>query len=168
MAELSERHEVRVHGKDSTIVFSADSSDGKLVIRQEWDGKGPKESGCSITLSNPEELRGFFKGLRRIMASLGTVETGSASATATVRPKLPPQSAPSDGKPDSEEREALIAKARTRNAQAFAPWSRAEEQEIARRYKAGDSIEIIARDQKRSPRAIELRLQKLGLVSGGS
>ena len=32
MAELSERHEVRVRGKDSTIVFSADSNDGKLVI----------------------------------------------------------------------------------------------------------------------------------------
>lgn len=96
MAELSERHEVRVHGRDSTIVFTADSRDGKLVICQEWDGKGPKES-CSITLSNPEELRDFFKGLRRIMASLGTVETDSAPA----RAKLPPQSAPSDSKSDS-------------------------------------------------------------------
>lgn len=60
----------------------------------------------------------------------------------------------------------MVAKARSRNAQAFTPWSKAEEQEIARRYKAGDGIEAIARDQKRSPRAIELRLQKLGLVSG--
>ncbi|MGV1014281.1 MAG: hypothetical protein ACOYB4_04855, partial [Methyloceanibacter sp.] len=135
----------------------------KLVIRQEWEGKGPKES-ASITLSNPDELRGFFKGLRRIMASLGTVETGPAA----VSPRLPPQSAPQDNKPDSEEREALVAKARARNPQAFAPWTKTEEQEVAKRYKAGESIESIAKAQKRSPRAIELRLQRLGLVSGPS
>jgi hypothetical protein len=44
MAELTERHEVRVRGRDNTVVFSDDSSDGRLVIRQEWDGKGKKDS----------------------------------------------------------------------------------------------------------------------------
>jgi hypothetical protein len=51
-----------------------------------------------------------------------------------------------------EEREALIAKARQRNAQAFAPWSRDEE--VRKRYEAG-----IARAHKRSPRAIELHAE---------
>lgn len=102
MAELSERHEVRVRGKDSTIVFSADSTDGKLVIRQELDGRRPKDS-CAITLSDPEELRGFLKGLRRIMASLGTIESPG-------RARLPSQEAASSSRPD-DEREAIVAKA---------------------------------------------------------
>ncbi len=115
MAELSERHEVRVRGKDSTIVFSADSTDGKLVIRQELDGRRPKD-GCAITLSDPEELRGFFKGLRRIMASLGTIESPG-------RARLPSQEAASSSRPD-DEREAIVANARARNPQAFAPWTK--------------------------------------------
>ena len=59
-----------------------------------------------------------------------------------------------------------MAKARQRNPQAFAPWSKEEEQEVAKRYRAGDSVEAIARARKRSPRAIELRLQRLGLIAG--
>jgi hypothetical protein len=65
MADISERHEIRVRGRDHTIVFLADSKDGRLVIRQEPDGKNPKQV-CAITLSDPDELRAFFKGLRRI------------------------------------------------------------------------------------------------------
>lgn len=161
MAELSERHEVRVRGHDNTVVFVADSSDGRLVIRQEWDGKGDKQS-CAITLADPRELKAFFKGLRRIMASLGTVEAEPAAPA----PQLAPQGAPQAAAADADEREALVAKARQRNPQAFAPWTKQEEQEVAKRFQAGDSIEAIARAQKRSPRAIELRLQRLGLVAG--
>ncbi len=179
MAELAERHEVRVRGKDNVVIFSADSEDGKLVIRQEREGpggKGPKQS-CAITLSDPEELRAFFKGLRRIMASLGTVEPEPPRAAARQLPPreasaqlplrtAPPSAAPAapGSRPSEEEREALVAKARTRNPQAFAPWTKDEEQEIARRYQAGDSLEAIARTQKRSVRAIELRLQRMGLM----
>jgi hypothetical protein len=163
MAELSERHEVRVRGKDNTVVFVADSSDGKLVIRQEWDGKGPKQS-CAITLADPSELEAFFKGLRRIMASLGTIEDRAAPAAPRLRSGG--ASAAAAPPPDADEREALVAKARQRNPQAFAPWTKNEEQEIAKRYRAGESIEAIARARKRSPRAIELRLQRLGLMAG--
>ena len=85
MAELSERHEVRLRGRDKTIYFIADSDDGRLIIRQESEGKKPKDV-CSITLSDPDELRGFFKGLRRIMTSLGvSVDAG---------PEAPPQRRP--------------------------------------------------------------------------
>jgi hypothetical protein len=159
MAELSERHEVRVRGHDNTVVFIADSSDGKLVIRQEWDGKTRKDS-CSITLADPAELQAFFKGLRRIMASLGSIEAEPRQAVKSLQPAKKASAAP----PPEEDREALVAKARERNPQAFAPWTKAEESEVARRFHAGDSIDAIARAHKRSPRAIELRLERLGLV----
>jgi|GEM_PF-2318117 len=78
MPDISERHEIRIRGRDHTIVFIADSQDGRLVIRQEPDGKKSKEV-CAITLSDPDELRAFFKGLRRILSSLGhAVESGEA------------------------------------------------------------------------------------------
>jgi hypothetical protein len=163
MAELSERHEVRVRGKDNTVVFVADSSDGKLVIRQEWDGKGPKHS-CSITLADPSELEAFFKGLRRIMASLGTIEDKPTSKAPRLRSEPVPTATPAT----DDDREALVAKARQRNPQAFAPWTKEEEQEVAKRYRAGESVEAIARSRKRSPRAIELRLQRLGLMAGNA
>lgn len=70
MANISERHEVRMRAPDSIIVFVADSVDGKLVIRQERDAGESKEV-CAITLANPDELRAFFKGLKAIAASLG-------------------------------------------------------------------------------------------------
>ena len=47
MPELSERHEIRIRGKDYTIVFIADSEDGRLVIRQEPDGRNPRMSARS-------------------------------------------------------------------------------------------------------------------------
>jgi hypothetical protein len=150
--DLFERHEVRVRGRNQTVVFTADSEDGRLVIRQESDNKKPKET-CAITLSNADELRAFFKGLRRIMASLGEVSEPT------------PQPSQSQGVPQAEDdRDALMARARQRNPHAFAPWTKEEEQAMRRHYEAGESIEAIARAHKRSPRAIELRLQRLGLM----
>jgi hypothetical protein len=151
LTELSERHEVRVRGRDQTVVFIADSRDGRLIIRQEQEGKKPKDV-CAITLSNSDELRAFFQGLRRIMASLGEVAEPSAP------------SAPRPWQYVNEERDALMAKARQRNAQAFAPWSPNEEQEVRKRYEAGERVEAIAQAHQRSPRAIELRLQRMGLL----
>jgi hypothetical protein len=165
MAELSERHEVRLRGKDKTITFIADSDDGRLVIRQEDDGKKANDV-CAITLSDPDELRGFFKGLRRMMASLGvSVEPGESLPP---KPKAIPAPKRSDVVPrrndTTPDREAIIAETRRRNAQAFAPWTDEEEQDVRRLYEAGKTIDAIARMQKRSPRAIELRLQRLGLL----
>jgi hypothetical protein len=165
MAELSERHEVRLRGKGKTITFIADSDDGRLVIRQEDDGKKMKDV-CAITLSDPDELRGFFKGLRRMMASLGVSVESAGSLP--PKPKALAAAKHDDVAPRRDdttpEREAIIAEARQRNAQAFAPWTKDEEQDVRRLYEAGKTIEAIARMHKRSPRAIELRLQRLGLL----
>jgi hypothetical protein len=38
MAELAERHEIQIRGHGGTIVFTADSEDGRLVIRQIPEG----------------------------------------------------------------------------------------------------------------------------------
>ena len=70
MTDMSERHEVRVRAGDSTIVFTADSGDGHLFIRQQPDG-GNAEEACSIALSDPGELAAFFNGLRRVLSSIG-------------------------------------------------------------------------------------------------
>jgi hypothetical protein len=157
LPDISERHEIRIRGRDHTIVFIADSQDGRLVIRQEPDGKKSKEV-CAITLSDPDELRAFLKGLRRILSSLGhAVESGEEPApTRGERPRLVTSRR-------EDERDAVIAQARQRNPQAFVPWTREDEQEVRRRYEAGENIQAIAGAHKWSPRAIELRLQRLGV-----
>jgi hypothetical protein len=43
IAELTERHEIQIRGHGATIVFTADSEDGRLVIRRVPDGKRPKD-----------------------------------------------------------------------------------------------------------------------------
>ena len=159
MPKIAERHEIRIRGRDQVIVFIADSEDGRLVIRQEPEGKKSKEV-CAITLSDPDELRAFFKGLRRILASMGhAVDSGDAPGVAR-RANLRVV----NGRKE-DERDAVVAQARQRNPQAFAPWTKEEEQEIRRRHEAGESIQAIARAHKRSPRAIELRLQRLGVAA---
>ena len=150
MSDISERHEIRVRGRDHTIVFIADSEDGRLTIRQEPDGKKQKEV-CAITLADPDQLRRFFKGLHRVLSSLGL---------GTEQVKEPP---PVPAKRE-DEREAVVAQARQRNPQAFAPWTQEEEAEIRKRFESGESIQSIAKARKRSPRAIELRLQQLGVL----
>jgi|RhiMetdeSRZDD1v2_1073273.scaffolds.fasta_scaffold945300_2 DNA-binding NarL/FixJ family response regulator len=168
MAELAERHEITIRGHDGTIVFTADSADGRLVIRQIPERRKSKNI-CSITLADPNELRAFFKGLRRIVASL---EHG-----AEVIDNAPPADAESrrtigqrqiGQRQRDEDRDVIIAQAREKNAQAFAPWTKQEEQEVKRRFEQGESLQHIARTQKRSPRAIELRLQRLGLLPPAS
>jgi hypothetical protein len=178
VAELSERHEVRVRGRGQTIVFIADSSDGRLVIRQEPEGNEPSEV-CSLTLRDPEELRAFFDGLRRIVTSLGyggeVGAPGEGRGARAGRPAADRTSAgrgqhasPSNrvlsGATPEQEREAIISQARERNPQAFSPWTPEEEQEVRRRYESGEPIEAIARARKRSSRAIELRLQRMGAL----
>jgi hypothetical protein len=71
------------------------------------------------------------------MASLGTVEGAPAVSAAPPRPLAP--------------------------LKAIAPWTREEEQEVGRRFRTGEEVKAIAKAHKRSPCAIELRLQRLGL-----
>jgi hypothetical protein len=163
MAEISERHEVRVRGRDGTIVFVADSHDGRLIIRQETEGQKGSEV-CAITLSDPDELRGFFDGLRRVLSSLEEQPGPAATPEAAGgRPPGAPRGGPVPAR-SPDEREAVIAQARQRNPQAFAPWTKDEEQQVRQRYEGGETVSAIARAHRRSPRAIELRLQKLGVL----
>jgi hypothetical protein len=169
MADMSERHEIRVQGTEHAFVFVADSADGRLVIRQESEGKEPREM-CAITLANPEELRTFFKGFRRVLASMGQAALAGESSP----PSAPARAPAALGRPGGRraqpaeqpvDREALIEKARERNPQAFAAWTPEQEADVRRRFQAGEAIAEIARAHKRSQRAIEVRLQRLGLMA---
>jgi hypothetical protein len=99
-------------------------------------------SGARFISANPEELRTFFKGFRRVLASMGQAAVAGEAAP-------PPP-------------------ARERNPQAFAAWTPEAEADVRRRFQGGQSVAEIARAHKRSPRAIELRLQRLGLVAADS
>jgi hypothetical protein len=57
-----------------------DSKDGRLVIRQEAEGKKPKDV-CSITLADPEELERFLEGLRSDRSITGNRERGHEPAS---------------------------------------------------------------------------------------
>src|SRR4051812_28955772 len=113
LARMSERHEVRVQGEEQTIVFVADSADGRLIIRQEGNGKDPSEI-CSIALSNPDELRAFFTGLQRVIASLGHAIDLPPSASRGSSPRASQRvlSGNRSESRDPQEREALVAQAR--------------------------------------------------------
>ena len=97
-----------------------------MIIRVEADRKKGKDV-CAITLANPEELHAFFKGLRRIVEALGhnieLMEGGSRMPSVKTR----------QTEARGDERDALVLKARQKkNAQAFTPWTKEEEQEIRR------------------------------------
>jgi hypothetical protein len=71
-------------------------------------------------------------------------------------------------RPRDEDWEAVVAQTRERNPQAFAPWTKQEDQEVKRRFEQVEKMQHIARAHQRSPRAIELRLQRLGLLPPAS
>ena len=165
MADISERHEVRVDSGEHSFVFVADSTDGRLVIREEdRSGRTPREV-CALTLSNPGELRDFFEGLRRVLGA--TCQPVAVPAVSAASAGLParggPATAPARAN-DPEERDALIAEARQRNPNAFQPWTGDEERQVRERFEKGEAIPAIARAHRRSPKAIELRLKRLGVL----
>jgi hypothetical protein len=175
VTQISERHEVRVEGGGRTFVFLAEPGEGRLVIREEEDG----EEICSLTLGDPEELAGFIEGLRRVFRATGLAKVARGEVDEGppkhARKRLPGVMEPPPdeaqlqlGEPDDAEREEIIAAARQRNPKAFHPWSADEEREVRERFDRGDSIEAIASDHQRSPRAIEMRLRKMGVLQGES
>ena len=162
--EISEAREVRVRQGETNFVFLADHSTGRLVVREEDDG----DEVCAITVGNRQELDAFLTGLRRVLGvdenrqsargrSERTPDSGSAA------PEQHEGDRPRRDLPGSPDREAAIERARERNPQAFKSWSADEERRLAEAYEGGASIEQLARDHQRSPRAVDMRLQKLGL-----
>jgi hypothetical protein len=168
---ISERHEIVVETDESIVVLTADSRDGRLVIQQRKKrGSAAGREVCSLSLANPAELKDFFDGLRRLLASTGLAPAVSAPTDGAARPRpaagrsavLPPRGAatPEQG----EDRDEIVARARGRNPKAFEPWTPAEEKDVRRRFQAGERIEDIARAHNRSPKAIQMRLERLGLT----
>jgi hypothetical protein len=180
MADIHERREVRVDSGEHSFVFVADSADGRLVIRQEErSGRTPREV-CALTLADPEELRAFFEGLRRVLGATGHAvpapagaedPTAELPASGSMRGsrRVPPAQRASAGSTaaradDPAEREAMIAEARQRNPNTFQPWTSDEERRVRERFENGEAIPAIARAHRRSPKAIEMRLKRLGVL----
>ena len=165
---ISERHEIVVETDESIFVLTADSRDGRLVIQQRKKrGSAPGREVCALSLANPSELKDFFDGLRRLLASTGLAPAASAPAerAAPLRPAAGGAPLPPGGTPEQrDDRDEIVARARGRNPKAFEPWTRAEEEEVRRRVQAGERVEDIARAHNRSPKAIQMRLERLGLV----
>jgi hypothetical protein len=67
-----------------------------------------------------------------------------------------------------KDRDVVVAQARQRNLQAFAPGTKNEEQEIRRRYEAGDSIQTTAREHKRSPVRSSFASSASAFLPGGT
>ena len=54
--------------------------------------------------------------------------------------------------------------ARQQHENAYRPWTPEDDDELARRHAAGESIETLATDFQRKPSAIRSRLNRLGVV----
>lgn len=176
MAEITERREVRVRGDEGAFVFAAEPEAGRLVIREERDG-GDGEELCALTIADRAELSGFLQGLRRV---LGVEDANAAPAepidqrgadgrgTAERRALAPGTAATSSRGADAadrneeEDRQAAIERARRRGqGNAFAAWSRDEEQRLLAAVDEGRGLDALAREHGRSRRALEVRLEKI-------
>ena len=162
---IAERHEIVVETDESVFTLTADSRDGRLLIRQRKKNARSDQEVCALSLSNPGELADFFDGLRRLLSSSGIRFSPDEARPQQTRPALsrPARSTPAG----SDDREEIVARARGRNPKAFEPWTPAEEADVRRRYEAGERIESIARAHNRSPKAIEMRLERMGLIPSG-
>ena len=63
----------------------------------------------------------------------------------------------------SEAREARVRRVRARHAHAFEPWTPTEDAQLAEEFRHGASVAALARAFRRSPGAIRLCLQRLGI-----
>jgi hypothetical protein len=164
-AKIDERHEIVVRGEHTTFVFVADSREGRLVIRKEEEDGGGEV--CSLSLSDPQELADFFEGLRRVLATPGLrAHLPDVKADALPAAAKPTAAAASSAAtaPRQQQREEAIERARQRNPNAFAPWSREEEDALKQRHARGASFADMARAHNRSVHAIKMRLKRLGLI----
>lgn len=66
------------------------------------------------------------------------------------------------GADDEDSRRQAMERARARGqTQAFAPWTRDEEQRLLQAVEAGRDLDDLAREHQRSRRALQLRLERL-------
>ena len=165
--EIREAREVRVRQGEVSFVFLADHATGRLVVREESD---EGDEVCAVTVGSRDELDAFLTGLRRVLGVGEGGQGGSSGREAADRGaeavdagRGRADASRTQERDESADRDAAIERARERNPQAFKSWSPEEERRLADAYGRGVSIEQLARDHQRSPRAVDMRLQKLGL-----
>jgi hypothetical protein len=163
--KIAEKHEIVVETDESVFTLTADSRDGRLLIQQRKKNGRSDRQVCALSLSNPGELADFFDGLRRLLSSTGITVSEEQPRSQKTRAALP--AGTRGDQAGSDDRDEIVARARGKNPKAFAPWTPADEADLRRSYQAGERIEDIAKRHNRSPKAIEMRLQRMGLTPPG-
>lgn len=168
MVEISDRREVRVSVGDKEFAFVAEPEAGRLTIREEFpDQQGSGKAVCSLTVSDQEELQAFMQGLSRVMGSELLTQIAPAPAAqpsggrSGSRPAAsnPPSTSTALNDPEAVER------ARSRNPNAFKPWTREEDRRLREGAQEGRTVEELASELQRSVRAVSMRLERLGARS---
>ena len=167
-SRISERQEVTVETDEGRYQFVADRDAGRLVIQQQDADDGEI---CSVALRDPEEIAAFFEGLSRIFGrGSGWRPLAAVDAPEPAHPAPRPETAALEINPEAggrqEDREEIVERARARNANAFSQWTGDEEALLRERFEQGWPVERIAASHGRSPRAIRMRLEKLGVDTG--
>ena len=85
-------------------------------------------------------------------------------AACEASPPKPASSAPRAPRLSSYPKSYEVAAMRETHAQAYAPWTEAEESDLKRRHSQGESVAAIAARLGRKPGAIRSRLKKLALI----
>ncbi|HYK41376.1 MAG TPA: hypothetical protein VE007_03230 [Thermoanaerobaculia bacterium] len=164
MVEISDRREVRVSVGDKEFAFVAEPEAGRLTIREEFpDQKGSGKAVCSLTVSDQEELQAFMQGLSRVMGSEPLPATPpepsrqrSGGRSGSRAASNPPSTSTALNDPEAVER------ARSRNPNAFKPWTREEDRRLREGAQEGRTVEELASELQRSVRAVTMRLERLG------
>lgn len=165
MVEISDRREVRVSVGEKEFAFVAEPEAGRLTIREEFpDQKGSGRAVCSLTVSDQEELQAFMQGLSRVMgieparqpAAGGTGAPSGGRSGSRAATAAPPSASSALNDPEAVER------ARTRNPNAFKPWTREEDRRLREGAREGRTVEDLASELQRSARAVSMRMERLG------
>ena len=81
-----------------------------------------------------------------------------------ARPQSGPAREPNKPRPSAYPKSYEVAAMRESHAKAYAPWTTAEENDLALRHSQGEPIDAIAARLGRKASAIRSRLRKLALI----
>jgi hypothetical protein len=168
MVEISDRREVRVSVGDKQFAFVAEPDAGRLTIREEFpDQKGSGKAVCSLTVSDQEELQAFMQGLSRVMGiePAAPAAQGPGGRSFAGRSGSPAGASSPPGASSALNDPEAVERARTRNPNAFKPWTREEDRRLREGAREGRSVEELSSDLQRSVRAVSMRLERLGARS---
>ena len=110
--------------------------------------------------ADSETARGALTPNAAILAN----QEAAFLAACEARPPEGVSGAPRAPRPSAYPKSYEVAAMRETHAQAYAPWTEAEESDLKRRHHQGETVAAIAARLGRKPGAIRSRLKKLALI----